>query len=548
MKIEKYSFDEFKSLVCRFHGYAAPGVLLGGYMVALAKRNLPAGTLFEVVSETAKCLPDAVQLLSLCSMGNQRVHVRDLGRYAITLYDKYTGQGVRVSIDLEKLRAWPEYYAWIMKLTPKKEQDESKLLQEIETAGDSICRVENVSVLHILFQRHPSVPVSVCPLCGEGYPADDGPICRGCQGENYFTSQRSSNETAMPVGIKIIPSEQATGKTLAHDMTGIIPGKSKGPAFTAGQTVTAGDLCRLQQIGRFEVAVLENSTLSSTGDFIHENEVAEHFAAHMAGPGVRYTLPPREGKIDFIAEYSGLLSVDVRKLEQFNLVPKVICASRQDATLLQEGEKFAGTRAIPLFLKRHEFSQALRVLGKEPLFKVTALRSAKMGILVTGTEVFNGLIEDQFIPVMSSKARQYHCEVLRTAIVPDDKSKIVEAVQLMIEADIDILVTTGGMSVDPGDVTRPALLDAGLTNVLYGMPVLPGAMALIGHIKKASGSIQVIGVPACALFFKNTVFDLLMPRLLADRHITRSELARMGEGGYCCSCPVCTFPHCGFGK
>ena len=118
----------------------------------------------------------------------------------------------------------------------------------------------------------------------------------------------------------------------------------------------------------------------------------------------------------------------------------------------------------------------------------------------------------------------------------------------MKEAGIDLLVTTGGMSVDPGDVTRPALLDAGLTDMLYGMPVLPGAMAMVGRMETPSGDIQVMGVPACALFFKNTVFDLLLPRLLAGRRITRGELARLGEGGYCTACPVCTYPKCGFGK
>ena len=149
---------------------------------------------------------------------------------------------------------------------------------------------------------------------------------------------------------------------------------------------------------------------------------------------------------------------------------------------------------------------------------------------------------------MQDKARQYGCEVIRTAIVPDDRQKIAAEVETMKEAGIDLLVTTGGMSVDPGDVTRPALLDAGLTDMLYGMPVLPGAMAMVGRMESPSGDIQVMGVPACALFFKNTVFDLLLPSLLAGRRITRGELARLGEGGYCTACPVCTYPKCGFGK
>jgi formylmethanofuran dehydrogenase subunit E len=113
---------------------------------------------------------------------------------------------------------------------------------------------------------------------------------------------------------------------------------------------------------------------------------------------------------------------------------------------------------------------------------------------------------------------------------------------------VDLLVTTGGMSVDPGDVTRPALVKAGLTDMLYGMPVLPGTMAMVGRIETQGGDMQVMGVPACALFFKNTVFDLILPRLLAGRRITRAELARLGEGGFCLGCSVCTFPKCSFGK
>ena len=549
MDIENYSFEEFKQLAARFHGYPAPGLLLGGYMVALAKRHLPEGTLFEAISETRKCLPDAVQLLSLCSMGNNWLKVRDLGRYAVTLYDKHTGKGFRVGISLDKLREWPEFYAWMMKLKPKKEQDEARLLAEIEEAGDSVCTLEAVTVDSALLGHKHSSGIAVCPLCGEGYPQDNGPICRGCQGEDYF--RKSSTEVhpdAGRPGVRVVSAEEAVGKTLAHDMTRIVPGEFKGTAFTAGQTVSPGDLCRLQQIGRYEVAVLDEDASAASADAVHENEAAEAFAARMAGPGVRYELPPREGKIDFVADRSGLLSVDVKKLERFNLVPDVMCASRHDAVLVQEGKKFAGTRAIPLFLDRKHLSAALAELGDEPLFTVTPLRRARIGVLITGTEVFNGLIEDKFLPVMTRKAAIYNCDIIHSAIVPDDEEQIVREVQTMKDKGVDLLVTTGGMSVDPGDVTRPALLKAGLTDMLYGVPVLPGTMAMVGRIETPQGDMQVMGVPACALFFKNTVFDLLIPRLLAGRRITRGELARIGEGGFCLSCAVCTYPKCSFGK
>ena len=205
MNIGNHTFNEFKSLAERFHGYAAPGLLLGGYMVALAKKHLPEGTLFEAISETRKCLPDAVQLLSLCSMGNNWVKVRNLGRYAVTLYDKYTGKGVRVSVDLKKLEAWPEYYSWLMKKKPKKEQDEKQLLLEIEDAGDSICRVEEVTVHSGILGHAPTGAVSVCPVCGEGYPSADGPICRACQGENYYDAgRRPEAEGAASTRVRVV--------------------------------------------------------------------------------------------------------------------------------------------------------------------------------------------------------------------------------------------------------------------------------------------------------------------------------------------------------
>ncbi len=550
MNIDQYTFEEFKTLAEHFHGYAAPGLLLGGYMVALAKKSLPEGTLFEAISETRKCLPDAVQLLTVCSIGNTRLKVCDLGRYAVTLYSKYNGKGVRVSVDLKKLEAWPELYDWFLKRKNKNAQHEESLLSEILQAGDSVCRIVPVHVQSKFLKRRHSGSIAICPVCGEGYPAGEGPICRGCQGEAYYDVMNDGNSlhSGSASGIHIVPAEEAVGKILAHDMTRIVPGEFKGPAFSAGQTVSPGDLCRLQQIGRYDVAVLDEHTVFSPCSPVHENEAAEIFARRMAGPGVCYHLPPHEGKIDFEAACSGLLTVDTKKLELFNLVPDVMCASRQDATLVQKGKKIAGTRSIPLFIHRERIGQALSILGDSPLLTVTPLRRGRMGVLVTGTEIFNGIIEDRFIPVMKEKARQYGCDIVRTAIVPDARTRIVAEVLAMKNTGVDLLVTTGGLSVDPGDLTRQGLLDAGITDMLYGMPVLPGAMAMIGHITDQNGDMQVMGVPACALFFKNTVFDLLLPRLLAGRRITRAELARMGDGGYCLACPVCTYPKCSFGK
>lgn len=554
MDIGAYSFEEFRQLAENFHGYAAPGLLLGAYMVEKAKKELPEGTLFEAVVESAKCLPDAVQLLTLCSTGNQRLKIHNLGRYAVSLFDKYTGAGVRVSLNVDELAKWPELYAWFFKQKPKKEQDSAKLEKEIRTAGDSVCNIRPVRVKKRFIGQKHMASIGICQICGEAYPTDDGPICRGCQGEApYIQSEvepiNAECEEDGERRLKIVPLEQAVGQIAAHDMTRIEPGIFKGPEFRAGQRISPGDVCRLQSMGRFHVAVLEKNSLEgSSGSSVHENVAANAFARRMAGEGIIYDPDPREGKIDFKAAIDGLYCVNEKKLKLFNLVPHVMAASRRNATLVQKGDALAGTRAIPLFLEKGNFEKALATLDGAPLFKVLPLRKAKIGILVTGTEVFKGIIEDRFIPIITAKALNLGSEIIASAIVPDDKKAIAQAFEKMRNQGIDMLVTTGGLSVDPDDVTRQAIVDLGLEQSVHGVPVLPGAMSLVGKIRSGDKEIQVMGVPACALYFRTTFLDLIFPRLLAGIDFTRTDAAEMGSGGYCLSCKTCSWPKCGFGK
>jgi formylmethanofuran dehydrogenase subunit E len=221
-----------------------------------------------------------------------------------------------------------------------------------------------------------------------------------------------------------------------------------------------------------------------------------------------------------------------------------MCATRKGFSVLREGQDFAGTRAIPLFLPRADFEKAMQVLQDGPLFQILPLQKAKVGILVTGTEVFRGLVQDRFIPIIRGKTEKYGCSVVHAKIVPDEKEAILEGVKEILDAGADLLVTTAGLSVDPDDVTRQGLIEAGATDILYGAPILPGAMTLLARI----GDVRVIGVPACALFFKTTSFDLLLPRLLAGVPITRIDLSRMGHGAFCLECKTCSFPKCPFGK
>jgi formylmethanofuran dehydrogenase subunit E len=245
-----------------------------------------------------------------------------------------------------------------------------------------------------------------------------------------------------------------------------------------------------------------------------------------------------------VARHGGLVTINEEALEELNAIPGVMCATRHAFSVVEEGQQIAATRAIPLYLGRDTLGEALRTLGGGPAVSVRPFGKRKVGILVTGTEVFKGLVEDRFIPIITAKVEAFGCPVVATDIVPDDRERICRGVQDMLDRGVELIVTTAGLSVDPGDVTRQGLVDAGLENLRYGTPILPGAMTLLGSI----GGVELIGVPACALYFKTTSLDLLLPRVLAGMSPSRRELARLGHGGLCMQCKRCTYPKCPFGK
>lgn len=546
IKIGHYSYDEYMKLLKSFHGSAAPGLLIGGFMVDLALQHLPEGEFFDAICETKACLPDALQLLTPCTIGNGWLKILNQGRFALTLYEKYNGKGVRVYVDARKFGPWPNIHSWFLKLKPKHDQDTHALLEEINQAGTSILGMSEVAVLPENLNKKKKIKtiIAICPGCGEAYRTMSQGLCKACSGEMaYCTSEEHAqgNSTNESQGV-VLPLEKAVGRCLAHDMTRIIPGKEKGAAFQRGQIITASDVSRLQEMGKLNVSVDDGQQRSP--EFVHEDDAALAFAGAMAGEGVSFSSKPREGKVNLTAERKGLLIVDTNRLASFNTLSDVVCASRRSFSLVEQGEKVAGVKAIPLHLQCDKFHKALNVLQGGPLFQVRPLRKAKVGILVTGTEVFQGLVEDKFIPLISRKVEHYGCEVVQTRIVPDDCAAISKAVQEFVASSIDLLVTTSGLSVDPDDMTRQGLLDAGVTDVLYGMPVAPGAMTLVARI----GQVQVIGVPAGALYFKTTVFDLLLPRLLADQFPTREALAQLGHGAFCLECEECRFPRCTFSR
>ena len=372
MSIGPYSFDQFLELVRNFHGYAAPGVVLGGIMVEAAKKRLAPETLFDAISETPKCLPDAIQLLTPCTIGNGWLKIVHLGRYALSLYDKYEGTGIRVFLDPGKLNHYLEIKDWLLGLKSKEQQNHDRLTQQIEEAGEEILGFRAIQVQSRLLGRKSKSEIILCSLCGEAYPRQDGAICRACQGEGPYLEEESPGGAVEGLpGLMAVSLQAAVGKTLLHDMTRIVPHELKRAEFKAGQRLTAGDVCRLQRMGRQQVFVEPEGV--QTKGWVHENEAAQAFAAAMAGEGVDGSGEPSEGKVTLHAGRDGLLVVERERLEQFNLVPDVMCASRQNYTVVDQDKEVAGTRAIPLYLSALHFQQAMSILQGAHFFRCCPL-------------------------------------------------------------------------------------------------------------------------------------------------------------------------------
>jgi hypothetical protein len=340
--------------------------------------------------------------------------------------------------------------------------------------------------------------------------------------------------------LKTIKIEDAIGTELAHDITAIRPGQFKGPAFRKGHKVCNEDLCRLQKLGKNHLYVIDLEK-----DEIHENEAAAMLAKGLAGEGIAWENDPKEGKIGLHAAMDGLLVVDTASLAAFNMVDEVMCATLHSHTLVKKNQLVAATRAIPLVMKRTPVERAASIASRNGgVVFVKPLRKAKAGLIITGNEVYHGLIQDKFAPVLSGKITDLGSEVSGVDFVPDNAKRIRAATLNHIEDGCDLLLLSGGMSVDPDDVTRKGIRMAGAIEVHYGASALPGAMFLVAYI----GDVPLLGVPACGLHHRVTVLDLVLPRILAGEHIGKAELAFIGHGGLCQDCPECSYPHCPFGK
>lgn len=338
--------------------------------------------------------------------------------------------------------------------------------------------------------------------------------------------------------------EDAVGQVLCHDMTQIIPGKSKGPRFRKGHVVKPEDIPVLLSMGKRSLYVFE----LAPGQ-LHENDAAERLAALCVGPGCERAGDPSEGKIGIRATRDGVLLVDSEHLVAVNSCDEVMVATRRGNFGVRAGDMLAGTRVIPLVVGEKVVEAAERAAAGGPLLRVEPYRVRTAAVVATGSEVASGLIEDAFTPVIESKLADYGVEVTCRSTPGDDPACVEAAIREAVSSGCGMVVCTGGMSVDPDDNTPGAIRRAGARVVAYGSPVLPGAMLLVGYFDDVAGaSVPVLGVPGCAMYNKATVLDLVLPRVLAGVELTRRDLAAMGEGGLCLGCKPCTFPHCPFGR
>jgi len=341
--------------------------------------------------------------------------------------------------------------------------------------------------------------------------------------------------------LKKIRVEDAIGTILVHDITEVnLNREFKGRAFKKGHIITEKDIPKLLNLGKENLYVLEIAE-----DELHENDAALLLAQGIAGNGIHFSDEVSEGKINFYAGRNGLLRIKVNALEKFNLLGEVMCATRHNNTLVKKDELVAATRAIPLIIKRKVVDTAVKItLDSEKILEVLPLQPLKAGVVITGNEVYKGRIKDGFEAIITKKIRILGCTVENILFAPDNVEIIANHLNNLIESGTQLIITTGGMSVDPDDVTRQGIQKIGAKIEAYGSSVLPGAMFLVAYFH----DIPILGVPAAALHYKITVFDLILPRILAGEKIGRAEIAKLGHGGLCKDCRKCVYPLCYFGK
>lgn len=337
--------------------------------------------------------------------------------------------------------------------------------------------------------------------------------------------------------MKKINVEHAVGMKLCHDITAMRDG-FKGAAFKRGHVISKEDIPALLDIGRRTVFIWEGHA----GE-IHEEDAARRMAAMAAVENAHYT-EPSEGKVLLFADERGMFRVDTELLREINAIGDITISTIPDHYPVEAGDRLASMRIVPLVTKEEQIIRAEELCRGRKLLDLSPYRHLKVGVVITGSEVYNGRIQDQFEPVVRRKISQYPAEIVGVAICDDDLDMITAAAKAHIANGADFLVFTGGMSVDPDDLTPSAIRALGASIITHGVPSQPGNMTLAAYL----GDVAVLGVPGAAISCPATIFDVLLPQIFAGDRLTKKDLINLGMGGLCQMCKVCHWPNCTFGR
>ncbi|MEZ4527074.1 MAG: molybdopterin-binding protein [Desulfobacterales bacterium] len=339
--------------------------------------------------------------------------------------------------------------------------------------------------------------------------------------------------------MKVVPTQEAAGMVLCHDVTRIVPGEFKGRAFKKGHVIQDSDISELLNMGKEHIYVFDLKE-----GWVHEDEAALRIAKSAAGPGIRIG-EAAEGRVNLTAERDGLLTINADALYQINALEDIVFASLHTHQPVKKEKAVAGTRIVPLVTQEKNVRDAEEICrNHSPVIEIKPFQSLSVGIVTTGSEIYHGRIEDRFGPVLREKFAELGSRVLRQVFVSDDTAMTVRAIADLLADGAEMIAVTGGMSVDPDDQTPASIRAAGGKVVTYGAPVFPGAMFMLAYID----GIPVVGLPGCVMYYRASIFDLVVPRILAGESLTRDDFVRMGHGGFCAGCEQCRYPLCGFGK
>ena len=339
--------------------------------------------------------------------------------------------------------------------------------------------------------------------------------------------------------LKKVKVEEAIGLVLGHDMTKIIPGESKCAAFHRGHIITEEDIPEMLSMGKEHIYIME-----ADHDMVHEEDAALRIAKAVAGADLELTAP-HEGRINIKAKSKGLLKINVPLLDEINAIDEIVLSTKHNNTVCKPGTMVAGTKIIPLYTTEDKLTKLEELCRKKgKVVEVIPFKAKKVGIVITGSEVFKGRIKDAFGGKITKKVEALGSTVNKQTIVPDDKDIIARAITETRKSGSEIIFVCGGLSVDPDDVTVEGIKASGARVIVYGAPVMPGTMFVYATLQ----DVTIIGAPACVIHNEATIIDLILPRFLAGDKVTKEEIIKTGHGGLCLNCEECGYPVCPFCK